>query len=371
MAGDGIGVETAVDETGTEEGVTEPPKRAVFFNTITRPPRSPRTSAGGTTPNEVPEPSEAGDAPEAGTADTISEVEAETPALASSGKCTFAITVCTGKHAYQYNTTGTVKQITNYKVTKAQKYKLSNTQNTGLKGRQRKQQYAHQYNFKVPKPAPNNPTIKTQHKRSLLASETTGDEDGGTEPPERAVFFNTTTRPPCSPAGGTTPQAEPEPSDAGDVPEASSTGTTPEGNSETPPLAAAGTWTSATTEECDTSGTTPPSLEDPPSSNSPTSAQAEDCQERLGIGCTSSEPDGDPETRSTQTGQTDTLRRTAASSATRGSRSSTVGGPTATPAPNTAWAHGEGAVTGTTAEEREDGGAWQTGAGRTTGTSGQ
>ncbi|XP_069167103.1 secreted protein C-like [Procambarus clarkii] len=93
MAGDGRGVETAVDETGTEEGVTDPPERAVFFNTITRPPRSPQTSSGGTTPHEEPEPSEAVDAPEAGTADTKSEVEAETPSLAPSGKCTSATTI--------------------------------------------------------------------------------------------------------------------------------------------------------------------------------------------------------------------------------------------------------------------------------------
>ncbi|XP_069194656.1 uncharacterized protein [Procambarus clarkii] len=97
MAGDGRGVETAADETGNKEGITEPPERAAFFTTTSRPPHSSRTSAGGTTPYEEPEPSDAGDAPEAGSADTISEVEAETPALASSGKCTSAITVVCNK----------------------------------------------------------------------------------------------------------------------------------------------------------------------------------------------------------------------------------------------------------------------------------
>ncbi|XP_069195403.1 uncharacterized protein [Procambarus clarkii] len=163
------------------------------------------------------------------------------------------------------------------------------------------------------------------------AADEPGDETGGTEPPERAVFCNTTTRSPRSPAGGTTPppHAEPEPSDADDAPEASSTGTSLE---ETSTQAAAGTWTSATTDECDATGISPPSLEDPPSSNSPASSQSEDRRERLGAGRTSTEPDVDPETRSTQAGRTDALRRTAASSTTQGTRSSSVGGPTATPA---------------------------------------
>ncbi|XP_069158567.1 uncharacterized protein [Procambarus clarkii] len=193
------------------------------------------------------------------------------------------------------------------------------------------------------------------------AAEEPGDETVGAEPPERAVFLNTITRSLHSPAGGTTPHAEPESSDAGDAPEASSTGTSLE---ETSIQAAAGTWTSATTEECD--GTLPLSLEDPPSSNSPASTQSEDLRDRLGTGLTSSEPDVDPETRTTQAGRTDALRRTAASSTTRETRSSTGGGPTATPAPSTSWAHGEGAVTGTTDGEQEDGGAVHTGAGRTT-----
>ncbi|XP_069161526.1 secreted protein C-like [Procambarus clarkii] len=93
-AGDGGGGMTAAEETGNKEGATELPERASFLNTITRPPRSPPTSAGGTTPHEEPEPSDAGNAPEAGPLDTRPEGEAETPA--SSGKCTSATTVvCT------------------------------------------------------------------------------------------------------------------------------------------------------------------------------------------------------------------------------------------------------------------------------------
>ncbi|XP_069176264.1 mucin-13-like [Procambarus clarkii] len=198
-AGDGRGVETAADETGTEEGVTEPPERAVF-NTITRPPRSPRTSAGGTTPHEEPEPSDAGDAPEAGTSVTISAVEAGTLARASSGKCTSAVTV--------------VRNIT---------------------------------------------------------------------------------------------------------------------------------------------GATPPSPAESQATKSPTSVHAEDeRRERLGSGRTSSDPEADSETRTTQAGRTDARRRTAASSTTWGTRPGTGGSAGSTPTPSTAGTDGEGAGTGSDAAE-EDG----------------
>ncbi|XP_069170442.1 putative cuticle collagen 155 [Procambarus clarkii] len=69
------------------------PSEHLFSTPLPGPPRSPRTSAGGTNPHVEWEPSVAGNAPEAGAADTILEAKAGTPVPASSGKCTSTTTV--------------------------------------------------------------------------------------------------------------------------------------------------------------------------------------------------------------------------------------------------------------------------------------
>ncbi|XP_069187751.1 mucin-1-like [Procambarus clarkii] len=93
----------------------------------------------------------------------------------------------------------------------------------------------------------------------ITAADETGDGGGGTEPSERAVFFNTTTRSPrplSTSQGGTTPHGEPEPSDACDAPEARSTG----------PTRAPTTTAGATQEPTLSTGPTP--APDAPSSHS-------------------------------------------------------------------------------------------------------
>ncbi|XP_069159828.1 uncharacterized protein [Procambarus clarkii] len=138
----------------------------------------------------------------------------------------------------------------------------------------------------------------------------------------------------------------------------------------------ASTWTSATTidVERDVPRTTTSSPEDPSASKSSTSAQAvEERRERLGSGCTSSEPEEDPEPRASQVGRTDARHRTAATSTTGGTRPHTSGCSAAPLALSTVGTPGEGAGTVAVAaadEEDEDVDDSQTQSGRPTGASG-
>ncbi|XP_069179550.1 uncharacterized protein [Procambarus clarkii] len=209
----------------------------------------------------------------------------------------------------------------------------------------------------------------------MIAAEETGNEEGATELPERASFLNTIPRPLRSPptaAGGTTPHEEPEPSDAGNAPDAGPSDTRPEGEAETPAPASSSNCTSATTVVCTTLGATPPSPEGPHSSKSPMSAhtEEEERREHLGSGRTSSDPEADSATRATLAGRTDTRHSTAASSNTWDTRPCTGGSAGSTPAPSTAGTDGEGAGTRTDVaeEELEDKGSEQTAVRRGSGT---
>ncbi|XP_069182938.1 uncharacterized protein [Procambarus clarkii] len=84
----------------------------------------------------------------------------------------------------------------------------------------------------------------------------------------------------------------------------------PEGETKTPATASAGKCTSATTVDCNATGATSPSPEEPQSLNSPTSAHvAEERRECLGSGRTSSELEADPNTLAPQAGWTNARRQ--------------------------------------------------------------
>nr|XP_045597437.1 uncharacterized protein LOC123757640 [Procambarus clarkii] len=129
------------------------------------------------------------------------------------------------------------------------------------------------------------------------------------------------------------PHEEPEPSDAGNAPEARSTGNNTRRELQDTVTGAAGTCTSATTVECDANGTTPLLPEDPESSKSPTSAQAEEQPGILGSGRTSSVRKPNQRHGHHKPGKPTLLRRTAASSTPWGPGRAPVGGPVSTQHP--------------------------------------
>ncbi|XP_069189225.1 protein SPT2 homolog [Procambarus clarkii] len=186
------------------------------------------------------------------------------------------------------------------------------------------------------------------------------------DPPRRASFFSTSTRPRLAPApspptsaGATTPHCR-------ELSAKKRTGS----KSYAQTSSSAGTWTSATTidVEREAPGTTTASPKDPPASKSPTSAQAvEECRECLDSSCTSSEPEADPEPRASQAMPTDGHRRTAG-----GTGLHTSGCSTAPSAPSTAVTPGEGAgpVAAAGDEEVEDVNDSQRPSGRPTGAAG-